>query len=59
MEKNKSKNFFYLCNNCIWIGCIKFSQLRREYFSSAENVLTITLKILHITKRDFTPLNCL
>ena len=33
--------------------------LIREYFSSAVNVLTNSLKILHLTKRDFLQLSYL
>ena len=33
--------------------------LRREYFSSAVNVLRTSLKILLITKRDLSQPNCL
>ena len=33
--------------------------LRREYFSSAVNVLRPSLKILLITKRDLSQPNCL
>ena len=39
--------------NFIWIGCIKLSLLRREYLSSAVNVLTNSPIIFHVTKRDF------
>ena len=54
--------FFCKClkfNNCVWIGCVKLSLLRREYWSSAVNVLRNSLKIFHITKRDFFQLSCL
>ena len=33
--------------------------LRREYFSSAVNVLRTSLKIMLITKRDLSQPNCL
>ena len=46
-------------NNCIWIRCVKLSRFRREYLSSVVNVLTNRPKILKITKRDFSQLNCL
>ena len=52
----KKSNFFW--DNCIWIGCIKLFPLRREYFSSAVNMLTTSLKILLITKKDFSQLSC-
>ena len=57
-EKNSEKVFCFL-DNYIWIGCTKLSILRREYLSSAANVLTNSPKILHITKRNFFQLNCL
>ena len=37
----------------------KLSLLKREYLSTAVNVLRNSPKILHITKRDFFQLNCL
>ena len=40
-------------------GCVKLSLLRREYLSSAVNVLTNTYKALHLTKKDFLRLNFL
>ena len=47
---------------CFWdngvrIGCLKWFLLRREYLSSAVNVLTNTYKALHLTKTDFFRLN--
>ena len=48
----KFKKYFYFLRNCIWIGWYKFSVLRREYLSSAVNVLTNSLKNSDITKRD-------
>ena len=50
--KNCEKNTCFL-DNCICIGSIKLSLLRTEDFPSARNVLTNSLKILHITKREF------
>ena len=58
MQKNIEKKLFFL-DKCIWIGWIKLSLLRRENLSSAVNVLTNSLKILHVTKRDFFQLNYL
>ena len=58
--RNEQKNWekvFFLWDNSIWIGSIKFRLLRREYLSSAVNVLTNCLKILHSTKLDFFELN--
>ena len=43
----------YFCDNGVRIGCVNLSLLRREYFSSAVNVLTNTDKALHLTKTDF------
>ena len=42
---------------CIWIGIVKLSLLRREYLSSAANVLTSRAKISHVNKRDFFQVN--
>ena len=50
-EKNWTKSFCF-CDNCIWIGWVKLSLFRREYFPSAVNVLTSSLKTLLITMRD-------
>ena len=58
MEKEFQKVFIFL-DNCIWIGWVKLSLLRREYLSSAVIVLTNSVKILHITKRDSFRLNFL
>ena len=41
----------------IWIGCVKLLLLRREYQSSAVNVLRKSSKILHMTKREFFQFN--
>ena len=46
-------------DNSIWIGIVKLCLLRREYFSSAGNVLTSSPKIWHVKKRDFFQLNWL
>ena len=51
-RRKLGKKFFFW-DNCIWNGCVKLSLLRREYLSSAVNVLTNSVKIFHITKRDF------
>ena len=40
-------------------GCVKLCLLRREYWSSAVNVLTNTYKALLLTKTDFFRLNYL
>ena len=47
------------CDNGVRIGCVKLSLLRREYLSSAVNMLTNTYKALHLTKNDFFPINYL
>ena len=58
MQKTIQKNICFL-DNSIWIGCIKLPLPRREYLSSAVNVLTKSPNIFHISKRDFFQLNCL
>ena len=58
--RNEDRNWekvFYFWDKCIWICCFKLPLLRREYLSSAVNVLTNSLKILHSTKLDFFQLN--
>ena len=61
MQKKKNKEngekVFSFWDNCFWIGCVNFSLLRREYLSSAVNVLTNSLKVLYITKGGFYQLN--
>ena len=52
-----SEKVFCFWDNSLWIGCVKLSLLRREYLSSAVNVLTNSLKILHSTNLDFSQLN--
>ena len=51
-ENNQEKNFGSL-DKCIWIVCIHFSLLIREYFSLAVNVLGKGLKNFHESKSDF------
>ena len=53
MKKEIGEKFFCFWDNCIWIGCVKLFLLRREYLSSAVNVVRNSLNILHISKRDF------
>ena len=53
MQKKLRKIVFFW-DNCFWIGYVKMSLLRREYFSSAVNVLTNSYKVLHISKRNFS-----
>ena len=54
--KNEAKYWQkVLCfwDNCIWIGIVKLSLLRRGYFSSTTNVLTSSPKTWHVKNRDF------
>ena len=58
--KNTAKNWekvFSFSDNSIRTGIVKFSLLKRGYFSSASNVLTSSTKILHVNKRYFFQLN--
>ena len=55
--ENKSEKVFPFRDNCIWIGCVKLSLLRREYLWPAVSVLKNIRKILPTTKRDFFELN--
>ena len=60
--KNAVKNWQkVLCfwDNCIWIGIVKLSLLRRGYFSSPANGLTRSPNIFHVNKTDFLQLNWL
>ena len=57
-RKNWEKAFCFW-DNCVRIGCVKLSLLRREYLSSAVNVLTTSYKALRLTKKDFFRLNYL
>ena len=41
MKRKIDKKAFCFGDNSIWIGCVKLSLLRREYLSSAVNVLTV------------------
>ena len=59
MERKIPEKVFCFWDNSILIGCVKLSLLKSEYLSSAVNVLTNSLKILHSTKRDFFELNSL
>ena len=54
--KNEAKYWqkvLCLWDNCIWIGIVKLSLLRRGYFSSTTNVLTSSPKTWHVKNRDF------
>ena len=58
LRKNPEKAF-YFWDNYVRNGCVKLSVLRREYLSSAVNVLTNSYKSLRLTKTDFFWLNYL
>ena len=49
----KWRKRFCCWDNCIWIGIVKLSLLRTGYFSWTANVLTRSIKILHVRKWDF------
>ena len=59
MQKKKIRKSFLFRDNCVQIGCVKLSLLRREYLSSAVNVLTNSYKALRLSKTDFFRLNYL
>ena len=59
MRKKNVEKIFCFWHHSIWIGCVKFSVLRRGYLQSALNVLKNSLKILHFPKKDFFYANCL
>ena len=59
MQNKKIRKSFLFGENCVLIGCVKLSLLRREYLSSAVNVLTNSYKALRLTKTDFFRLNYL
>ena len=59
MQMKMEKIFFLFRDNGIWIGSVKLSLFRREYLSSAVNMLTNNLNILHSNKRNFFRLNYL
>ena len=50
--KNSEKAFCFW-DNYVRIGCVKLSLLRKEYLSSAVNVLKKSYKALRLTKTDF------
>ena len=58
IEKKLEKDFSFR-DNCIWIGCIKLSLLRREYLPSALSMLGNSLEFLHVTNREFWQVICL
>ena len=58
-KKKKIRKSFFFGDNCVRIGSVKLSLLRREYLSSAVNVLTKCYKALRLTKNYFFRLNYL
>ena len=59
MQQKIEKSFFFVSDNCIWIGIVKLFLLRTGFFSSATSVLTSSTEISHVNKRDFLQLNFL
>ena len=57
--RKSSEKAFCFWDNYFRTECVKLSLLRREYWSSAVNVLTNTFKALHLIKKDFFRLNYL
>ena len=53
MQQKIDEKFFFFSDSCVRIGFVKLSLLRREYLSSAVNVLTNSYKALCLTKTDF------
>ena len=49
-KKKKCQKAFSFSDNSIWIGSVRLCLFRREYLSSAVNVLANSPKILHTTK---------
>ena len=52
-KKKHAQKIICFWDNCIWIGCVKLSLLRRQYLTLSVNLLTNSYKVLHIIKRDF------
>ena len=59
MQKKKIRKSFLFRDNSVRIGGVKLFLLRREYLSSAVNVLTNSYKALRVSKTDFFRLNYL
>ena len=57
--RKNSQKIVYFWDNGVRIGCVNLSLLRREYLSSAVNVLTNTYKALNLSKTDFFQVNYL
>ena len=59
MQQKIDKKVVFFLDNCVPISCVKLPLLRREYLSSAVNVLANSYKALRLTKTDFFCLNYL
>ena len=59
MQKKELRKRSCFTDISISIGCVELSLLTKKYLSLVVNVLTDSLQILHITKRDFVQLHCL
>ena len=59
MQEKIAEKVVYFWDNGVRIGCVNLSLLRREYLSSAVNVLTNTYKALNLSKPDSFRLNYL
>ena len=59
MQKKKIRKSFLFRDNCVRIGCVNLSLLRREYLSSGVNVLTNSYKAVRLSKTDLFRLNYL
>ena len=57
--EQKFSVFEVIASELVVSNHVKLSLLRREYLSSAVNVLTNSYKALHLTKSDFFRLNYL
>ena len=55
--QQKTQKIFHFLDSFISTTCHKFSLLRREYLSCTVHVLTNSLKISNITKRENAKLN--
>ena len=59
MRKTNWEKVFCFWETCIWICCVKSSQLRREYLPWELSLLGDSFQILYVTNRDFLQVNCL
>ena len=53
------ENVFGFWDNCMWMGCIKLSLFVRAHLSTTVVVLTNSLNLFFITKRDLLQLKCI